>query len=410
MRGIAKKIRFGIKAKDVILVNNYSDDKENRTKGEVADSKVIIHKKPLLVESQKYIKKEYKADLLSILKENCFLNDDNHNHYGFIEINNKLLNEIFIDLDESLLLEGHSEEQLEVEKQIDRIGVENLTKNVDELRKNYLEHLKQVKTQNSKNEYVQKIEVNSKNWISKEFIGKLRDQEKATTDTIKKMLKDCVSRVGKTDSKKFELQALVDAMKKLPDGPKKDEENNDEEKITITFRDVDDPSKLESPEEPTEKDKEQYKTLGEPLKLIPGEDVTIPEVENKGEDGEWEFMGFDPDPNDMDESGYTYATYTTDKPNTVKITFYDADPESGEKLKEPLGDPIEVEPGKAINDTDEGNDALIKYNKQLEDDKKDGYIFKGWNPDPSTKIKEDTDVVAKYIEEDEADTEYTVMF
>lgn len=413
LRGIMKKIQFGVKAKDVILVNNYEDEKKDRTVGEVADSKIQINKKPLIIESKKYIKKVYKTDIISILNENYNKINEIIDTYDFVKTNNSLLSRIFVDLDESLLLEGHSEEQLAVEKEIDRIGVENLTKNVDELRKNYLEHLKQVKAKNSKDEYVQKIEVNSKNWISKEFIGKLRDQEKATTDTIKKMLKDCVSRVGKTDSKKFELHALVDAMKKLPDGPKKDEEdeeNNDEEKITITFRDVDDPSQLESPEEPTDKDKEQYKTIGEPLELIPGEDVKIPEVKNKGEKGEWEFMGFDPDPENMDESGYTYATYTTDKPDTVKITFYDADPETGEKLKEPLGDPIEIPSGKAINGTDEGTEALEKYNKQLEDDKKDGYVFKGWNPDPSTNVKEDTDVVAKYIEEGEKDTEYTVMF
>lgn len=92
-----------------------------------------------------------------------------------VKTGNALLESMFGDIGAELLLEGHSEEQLNVEKEIDRIGVENLTKNVDELRKNYLEFLGKVKKDNPKNEYVQKILVNSKNWISKEFIGKLRD-------------------------------------------------------------------------------------------------------------------------------------------------------------------------------------------------------------------------------------------
>ena len=146
------------------------------------------------------------------------------------------------------------------------------------------------------------------------------------------------------------------------------------------------------------------------MKLVPGEDVKIPEIKNKGENGEWEFMGFDPDPDNMEETGDTYATYMKNGPDTVTITFYDADPETGEKLDEPLGEPIKIESGTAINAGDEAQKAFEEYNKKLSEDKKEGFIFKGWNPDASTKVTEDTDVVAKYIEEDEKDTKYTVMF
>ena len=202
-------------------------------------------------------------------------------------------------------------------------------------------------------EYVQKIEVNSKNWISKEFIGKLRDQEKASVDTIKTMLKDCVKRVGKTNDVKFELQALVDAMKKLPDGPKQDsdeesgEESGEEsnEKIKITFYDIDDPSKLESPEELTDEDKKKYKQLGEPLELIPGEDVKIPEV---GDKDKWKFFGFEPDPENMEESGDTYAIYIKDG-KEINIKFINRDPNEQKPDKEI--EQIKVEPGE-VKDED----------------------------------------------------------
>ena len=222
LRGIAKKIKFGVKAKDVILVNNYADNKKDKednkytdkSDGAVADSQKPLISKPLIVETKKYVKKEHKLDLADIAKENIETNE----YESFDSLlesllnGNSLLMSMFDELDESLLLEGHSEEQLEVEKQIDRIGVKNIINNVDQLRKNYLEHLTKVKAANKDNKYVQKILVNSKNWISKEFIGKLRDQNDATEDDIKKMLKDCSGRVGKTDDIRFELQALVDAL------------------------------------------------------------------------------------------------------------------------------------------------------------------------------------------------------
>lgn len=269
----------------------------------------------------------------------------------------------------TILLEGHSKEQNDVEREIDRIGVENITNNVDQLRKNYLEHLSNIQKKNKDNEYVQKIEVNSKNWISKEFIGKLRDQKEANVDTIKKMLKDCVSRVGKTNDIRFELQALVEAMKQLPDGPSK----NEDEKITITFKDVDDPSELSNSEEPTDEDKEKYKTIKE-ISLIPGEDVDIPEVKDKGN---FQYLRFDPDPENMDESGDTYATYIKNEDDGKKIEKFQV---MFMVLKDPT-DPKSEEIIVKVNDletqeVEKGKHAIKPAIKDIP--KVDGYDFVDW--------------------------------
>lgn len=94
----------------------------------------------------------------------------------------------------------------------------------------------------------------------------------------------------------------------------------------------------------------------------------------------------------------------------IKITFYDSDPKTGEKLDKPLGDPIEIDADTKPNSSEKVSDAQAKYNKQLEDDKKDGYEFKGWNPETSEAADEDTDIVAKYVEDSKKDEKYTVMF
>lgn len=107
------------------------------------------------------------------------------------------------------------------------------------------------------------------------------------------------------------MKALCDALSELPAKPAEDSKEDgasadEADKIEIEFLDVDDPSELEDPEAPTEADMEKFKPIGDPTKLIPGEDVNQPDVPEK--DG-YEFMGFEPDPEDMDESGKTYATY-----------------------------------------------------------------------------------------------------
>lgn len=106
------------------------------------------------------------------------------------------------------------------------------------------------------------------------------------------------------------MKAFLEALKQLPDSPaeKKDEPAGDG-KIKIEFYDVDDPSELDNPEEPTEDDREKYREIGDPAELVPGEDVPVPDVPKK--DG-FEFIQFNPDPEDMDESGKTYATYMSE--------------------------------------------------------------------------------------------------
>ena len=87
----------------------------------------------MIVESKKYVKKEHKLDLADIAKENIDASECESfdNLLESLLNGNSLLMSMFDELDESLLLEGHSEEQLEVEKQIDRIGVKNIINNVD---------------------------------------------------------------------------------------------------------------------------------------------------------------------------------------------------------------------------------------------------------------------------------------
>lgn len=97
------------------------------------------------------------------------------------------------------------------------------------------------------------------------------------------------------------------------------------------------------------------------------------------------------------------------KEETVKITFYDSDPESGDKKEKALGDPIEVKKGDPINSSDEAQKKIEEYNKQLKDDQQEGYDFSGWNPDPSTNADEDTELIAKYDKEKEAKKEQTFV-
>ena len=386
---------------------------------------------------------------------------------------------------EDLLFEGHSEEQKNLISQIKRIGAENFTKNIDEITKAYRQKLADVRKEQAKNEYIQKSitlsskdqkSANSDHWIDKEFV---RQSRKLTSvDEILKLLDEVVSkRVGKTNDKKYELDALASVLEKYPDDPNKKEDKvkfifkapkdpakpdgdlqqlgdpvevekgknpeapdppefdgyefekwdpdpktlkdpegeqdivatykkKDDEQITITFKDIDDPSELEDPSKLSDDDKKKYKDVGEPLKIVPGEDVKIPDIKNKGK---WEFMGFEPDPENMDETGDTYAMYEKNGPDTVEIKFYEADPEKNEKTGEPIKT-IEVEEGKPVNSTDEGKAAFEELNKKFDDDKKDGFERKGWNQDPATKAEKDLEFYPKYISNDDKDKEFTVVF
>jgi hypothetical protein len=75
-------------------------------------------------------------------------------------------------------------------------------------------------------------------------------------------------------------------------------------------------------------------------------------------------MGFEPDPENMDSTGDTYAMYTRNGPDTVKISFYDTDPEKNEKIGDPLKE-VEVEKGKAINANEKAEAAISELNKKF---------------------------------------------
>ena len=105
------------------------------------------------------------------------------------------------------------------------------------------------------------------------------------------------------------------------------------------------------------------------------------------------------------------------KKETVKVNFYDADPKTGEKIGDPLNkEPFEIEKGSNLKDNEKINDAIVEYNKQLDEGNhgkgdKEGYIKHGWTPDiNNAKAENDIDVVAKYINEEKKDKTFTVMF
>lgn len=93
----------------------------------------------------------------------------------------------------------------------------------------------------------------------------------------------------------------------------------------------------------------------------------------------------------------------------VKISLFDADPETGEKTGDPIAE-FEIEKGQPMNSTDEAQKAFEDANKQLSDNAKDGVEFKGWSKDASEKAEEDTELVAKYLSDEDKDKEFTVVF
>jgi hypothetical protein len=165
--------------------------------------------------------------------------------------------------------------------EIDRVGHENISKNIDEFRKNWKANIEKIKSNvDSSNEKGLPSELssrteNAKSYVSylkknyvkgadstpfdKSIISKLRTNLKST-DQAKRIF---ASYGAKSEDKKFDKQdtplkdssapeipeyyAAWKALQKLPDGPKAGEEDEekkggDDEKITITFKDIDDPS------------------------------------------------------------------------------------------------------------------------------------------------------------------------
>lgn len=109
---------------------------------------------------------------------------------------------------------------------------------------------------------------------------------------------------------------------------------------------------------------------------------------------------------------YRFKYEPNNEEETVKITFYDSDPESGNKKEKALGDSIEVKKGDSIDSSEEIQKKKEEYEKQLKDNQQEGYNFDGWNPDTSSKANEDTDLVAKYQpkNEEEEPEKFLVVF
>lgn len=237
-----------------------------------------------------------------------------------------------------------------------------------------------------------------------ELFGKFKDCK--SDEDMEKFIDDNFKDGGKDSSDNRLRTAFIKAMD--VDGIPDKEESSD--KIKITFKDIDDPSQLSDPSNISDDDKEKYKQIDDPIEVEPGEDVKIPDVKDK--DG-FKFDHFDPDPKSMKEDGDTFAIYKKDEADdnngSCKIKLFDADPKSGEKTGDPIAE-FDVPKGQPFNSTDDGKKAFEDANKQLEDNKKDGFAFKGWSKDASDKAEEDTELIAKYLADDDKDKEFTVIF
>ena len=277
-------------------------------------------------------------------------------------------------------------------------GAKNLLANIDKM-------VAYVKT-NYKTKKGEKKE-DSIRYKTLELIDKFKDCK--TDEDMQKFIDDNFMDDGKNTKDDRIRTAFIKSMD-IKDIPDKEEEE-DSEKIKITFKDIDDPSQLSDPTNISDDDKEKYKQIDDPIEVEPGKDVKTPEIKDK--DG-FKFYHFEPDPKSMKEDGDTFAIYkkddeTENNNSNCKIKLFDADPESGEKTGDPIAE-FDVPKGEAFNSTDDGQKAFNDANKQLEDNKKDGFIFKGWNKDASEKAEEDTELVAKYLADADKDKEFTVVF
>ena len=151
------------------------------------------------------------------------------------------------------------------------------------------------------------------------------------------------------------------------------EDNEDKDtKIEITFIDKD-------PNEQKE-DKEIAKITKEE-----GKELELPEPPKHGG---WEFKGWDPDPNEMEESGETYSTYeeqTNAEEDDVEITYMDIEDPSKQD------DEKQYEEFKKITKNPDGSIESPKPPA------KEGYDFEKWDPDPD-EMSKSGQTFAKYVE------------
>lgn len=157
--------------------------------------------------------------------------------------------------------------------------------------------------------------------------------------------------------KKIILTRLIPAIKDIA----ADEDENDES-IEITFIDKD-------PNEQKE-DKEIAK-----IKKEDGKKIELPDPPKHAG---WEFKGWDPNPEDMKESGQTFTTYeeqTNAEDDDVEITYMDIDDPSKQDDESAY-----KELKKIIKNPDGSIESPTPSAK-------DGYEFEKWQPDPDDMSK-----------------------
>lgn len=162
--------------------------------------------------------------------------------------------------------------------------------------------------------------------------------------------------------------------------------------VEIEFYDVD-------PENPDDESKWKDIDIQELNPENPS-DIEFPAEDKLGKHEGWKFEKWDPTEEELKKNPPKTATKVkaTYSKSTVTISLYDADPETGEKKDDPI-ETYEIEKGTAPN-TGKGDDIISKANEELQKNVPDGFENKGWQPDPSEKVEEDTVLVAKYSKKD----------
>ena len=165
--------------------------------------------------------------------------------------------------------------------------------------------------------------------------------------------------------------------------------------IEIEFYDVD-------PENPDDESKWKDIDIQEFNPEKP-DDLKFPKDTDLEQHKGWKFEKWEPTEEELkkDPPKTTTKVKATYSKSSITISLYDTDPETGEREAEPIST-YEIEKGTAPNASDEGIKAISDANKKIEDKIKDdkSIEFKGWNPEPSEKVEEDTVLVAKYSKED----------
>lgn len=479
---------INVKAKYAKLLNllfeNVIDEADGDISQVLVDDLTTAVKETMTQLSKKAeIPNDYKPIVFNYYAENNKKNNNESRLLDFI-YNGKLLSESHI------LLEKADPIVLKCFDEIDRVGFENISKDIDKFRDAWQENIIKVKKQlpdelakRSENSegylnYLKKKYVKGADGtpFDKNVISKLR---KATsTIQVKNLFASYGSNNNETEFNKDpapdkasetipEYYAAWQALKTLPsqkkikvtfytsdeDGKKKDEidtitivpgksideiSDGDNKDTISSFKDLvendppegcrfdgyeppldtkltddtdviakyakkDAPVEIEfydvDPENPDDESKWKDIDIQELNPENPS-DIEFPKEDALGKHEGWKFEKWDPTEEELKKNPPKTATKVkaTYSKSTVTISLYDADPETGEKKDDPI-ETYEIEKGTAPN-TGKGDDIISKANEQLQKNVPDGFENKGWQPDPSEKVEEDTVLVAKYSKKD----------